>query len=404
MLGFSRRSTLLVIATCGLKVIATTLVPFYSPRAWGGDFYAWVSGAQSVFITISAGNLPTIAGTGVYAGLLVVLAPFFWLWTIAPIPHPTLAEMAATSSNSEYLLVLIMKIPIILSDLLVGIVTSLMVQRATKSDMAAQKAFLAWYLNPFNAFWMYYFGGFDVVPTLVLLLAVLFGNKNQWVRSGFCLAGASLLRLFPVLLFPFFLIYSLRESSRSCLKLLTSFFVPIGVVFLSQLYVTNSVRTLVTSIVEVPLRQFWLLKYLGFSITAGLFLLAPFLLLVQLFLTSAFWRNHPTFSLVHFCMAPLLALFVGSYHNPYHFVWVSPFLSAYYALEKNGLLLYVWIFLSASLYSFGWDASQPLWIIQPLLAGTFFGFKAVYLVKLNFEGLKWRMLGMRRFYDLHFSA
>jgi hypothetical protein len=268
--------------------LATTLVPFYSPRPWGGDFFNWVSGAQSVFITISAGNLPTIASTGAYTGLEVVLAPFFWLWTIAPISHPTLAEMAAAPSSSEYLLVLIMKIPIILSDLLAGIVTSLLVQRATRSDRAAQKAFFAWYLNPFTSFWMYYFGGFDVVPTFVLLMAVLFGNKKQWFRGGFCLAVASLLRLFPFLLFPFFLIYSSREGSRSCLKLLSSFLVPVVVVLLSQLYVTESVRTLVWTIVEVPLRQFWLLNYLGFSITAGLFLLPPFLLLVQLYLVNAF--------------------------------------------------------------------------------------------------------------------
>ena len=394
MFGFSRRLIALVIITGGLKVLAATLVPLYSPRDWGGDFFNWVTGARAVLITLGTGRLPSIADGGIYVGLDILLAPFFWLWTSLPIPHPSLAEMAAAPSTAEYLLVLIMKTPILLCDLFTGILAALLVRRATGSDRAAQKAFLAWYLNPYNSFWMYYYGGFDVIPTSVLLLAILFGNSKQWFRSGFCLAIAGLLRLFPFLLLPFFVVYSLRDSYRSSVKLLASFLVPIICAFVSQLYVIGSFDAVMVTIVKIPLTQPWILNYYGFSITPGLSLLAPFLLAVQFYLVSRYWKKEFAYSLAHFSLAALLVLFAGSHHYPYHFVWVSPLLGAYYALERDGLQLFVLTFIFASFYTLGFYPDEPLYSLQPVIAGVFYGFKAVYLVKLNLGAIKSRVRGV----------
>lgn len=373
----------IVVIICALKVLATTLVPFYSTRYWGDDFFNWVSGARFVLISLSEGRLPSLADTGAYTGLFVVLAPFYWLWTILPIPHPSLAQMAAGPSTEEYLLVLIMKIPIIMSDLFTGMLTALLVQRATQSNKAAQKAFFVWYLNPFNVFWMYYFGGFDVVPTFVVFLAALFGNSKQWFRSGFCLAVASLLRLFPFLLVPFFVLYSIKDNSRSSIKLFASFLAPVSCLLLSQLNVIASFDRVLTAIVNIPLSQNWLLGYYGFSFAPGLFMLTPFLLGVQLYMMSRYWKKELSYSLIHFSLAPLLVLFVASYTEPYHFVWVSPFLTAYYVMEKDRLQLFVLTFLFASLYVAGFTPQHPLYPFQPLIAGFFLGTKATYLLKLN---------------------
>jgi hypothetical protein len=383
MLGFSRKLIALIIIISGLKILGMIFVPFYSPRYWGNDFYNWVSGAQLVLVSLNEGKLPSLAVTGAYTGLMFLLSPFFWLWSILPISHPSLAEMAASASIEEYLLVLIMKIPIILCDLFAGFLTALLVQRATHSSKAAQKAFFVWYLNPFNVFWMYYFGGFDVVPTTMVLLAALFGNSKQWFRSGFCLAVAGLLRLFPFLLLPFFLVYSHKDKPLSSMKLLISFLAPVFCALLSQLSVIELFDKLLVSLVNVPLSESWLLRYYGYSIAPGLFRLTPFLLAVQLYVAWRYWKKDVTQSLVHFSIAPLLVLFAASYTQPYHFIWISPFLTAYYVMERDRLQLFILTFLLGSLFVAAFPQQPPLSPFLPLLAGFFYGTKAAYLLKLN---------------------
>jgi len=337
-----------------------------------------------------------------------VLAPFFWLWTILPIAHPSLAEMAAGPSTAEYLLVLIMKIPIILSDLFAGYLTALLVQRATHSSKAARKAFFVWYLNPFNVFWMYYFGGLDVVPTSVLLLAALFGNGKHWFRSGFSLALAGMLRIFPFLLLPFFLIYSYRDKPGSSLKLLVSFLAPVLGILFTQVGVIGSFAGVLASIMNIPLSQIWLLQHYGYSIAPGLFRLGAFLLAIQLYVVWRYWKKGLSQSLVHFTIAALLALFIASYTEPYHFIWISPFLTAYYFTERDRLQLFVLTFVFASLFVAAFTSQHPLFPFLPLLAGFFYGTEAAYLLKVNLGALRSQirrvLTGIRISYSLERSS
>jgi hypothetical protein len=388
LLGLSQKLVALVIVVCAFKVLGTTFVPFYSPLYWGNDFYNWVSGAHFILVGLNEGRPPSLITSGSYTGLMFLLTPFFWLWTVLPISHPSLAEMAAVPSTGEYLLVLIMKIPIIACDLLAGFLAALLVRRATHSDRAARSAFLVWYLNPFNVYWMYYFGGFDVVPTTVVLLAALFGNGRQWVRSGFCLAVAGLLRLFPFLMLPFFLVFAYRDKPRSAAKLLFSFLAPVFLALLSEVVALGSFERVLVSIMNVPLREYWLLAYYGYSIAPGLFRLTAFLLAVQLYLTWRYWRNDVTTSLVHFSIVPLLVLSVSSYAMPYHFIWVSPFLTAYYMFEQDRLRLFVLTFLFGSLFVASFTSRLPLYPILPLVAGFFYGTQGAYLVKLNMGAMR----------------
>jgi hypothetical protein len=383
MLGFSRKLVTFVAIICGFKVLGTIFVPFYSPVYWGTDFYNWVSGAHFVLAGLSEGRLPSLVSTGAYTGLMLLLAPFFWVWTVLPISHPSLAEMAIARSSAEYLLVLIMKIPIIACDLLAGLLTAILVQRATHSDRAARNAFLVWYLNPFNVYWMYYFGGFDVVPTTVVLLAALFGNSRQWFRSGLCLAVAGMLRLFAFLMLPFFIVYAFRERPRSATHLMLSFSAPILLALSSETIALGSFGRLLAAVVNIPLAEDWLLAYFGYSITPSLFRLTAFVLAVQLYLTWRYWRSDSRRSLVHFSIVPLLVLSATSYAMPYHFIWVSPFLTAYYMMERDRLHLFVLTFLFGSLFVAAFNTRQPLYPFLPPLAGFFYGTQGAYLVKLN---------------------
>jgi hypothetical protein len=96
-----------------------------------------------------------------------------------------------------------------------------------------------------------------------------------------------------------------------------------------------------------------------------------------------YWRNNVKTSLVHFSIAPLLVLSASSYAMPYHFIWVSPFLTAYYMMEKDRLRLFVLTFLFGSLFVASFTSRLPLHPILPLVAGFFYGTQGAYLVKLN---------------------
>lgn len=205
----SRRFLSLIIITTALKVALILWTPY------SGDFSNWVRGAGYSFLLFSKAQLPT---PNAYAGLEAILAPFYWLWTVLPIPHPALNEMVGQYSTAELALVFVMKIPALAFDLFAGFLLYELVRDRTGVERKGWIAFLVWYLNPYNIYWMYYYGGFDVIPTAILLLAVVYGNGGKWIQSGLCASLAAILRLFPFALFPFFVVYVGQAGIAACRK------------------------------------------------------------------------------------------------------------------------------------------------------------------------------------------
>jgi hypothetical protein len=217
-----------------------------------------------------------------------------------------------------------------------------------------------------------------------------------------------MLRIFPFLLLPFFLIYSCRDKPGSSVKLLISFLAPVLCVLLAQVNVIGSFGGVLASIVNIPLVQIWLLQHYGYSIAPGLFRLGAFLLAIQFYVVWRYWKKGLGQSLVHFTIAPLLALFVASYTEPYHFIWISPFLTAYYFMERDRLQLFVLTFVFASLFVAAFTSQHPLFPFLPLLAGFFYGTEAAYLLKVNLGAMRSQirrvLMGIRISYSLERSS
>lgn len=370
------------------------LVILLTPIVGNSDFFNWVALARDVYVGLGNGNL-TPVGVSAYTGLGYMLSPFYALWALLPIHHPTLEEMIGAHSAEATSLTLIMKLPILVFDLLAGILIFHLIRLVTGSVQKGGLAFLAWYLNPYNAYWTVFFGGYDIIPTVLLIAAVVFGSQKRWFWSGILLSLAGVLRLFPFLLIPFFILHSSKDGTRAILRLLVSLLAPVVIAFAALGYAVGSYSTLWSALIAAPRQEPWLLKYYGVSITSDLFKLTPFLLIVQLYLARRFWTN-TSFSLMHLTTASLLVLLLssigyggGTAGVGYHLIWLSPFLSAYYSVSRGARWLFILTFISASLYPVLPETlyrPPVLPLFEPLFAGWLYGFKAAYLLQLNLEG------------------
>jgi len=382
-----------------LAIIAKLLV-MVLVTPWG-DLINWSAGASNVLGYLSVGRYPPISVTGVYGPLQVVLAPFFWIWTKLPIDHPPLASLPLTNSTPAFSLSILMKLPSFLADMATGGLVYKLVRQMTNSERKSQIALLSWYCNPFNIYWIEAFGAMDAIPTSILLLAIVLGLNRKWFSCGVCVAIASILRIFPLFVFPFLFVQAKARSWREYIRLLSGFLLPL-VSAIAAMYMSRAgTLSIVTSL---PQGESWLLDFLGVNINQYVKLM-PFLLMVQFLITIYYWRRS---TLVQGATVALLTLLVGALPYGgygYHFLWVSPLLSASVSLSFDELWVFIFTFVTASLYPPMIFIPLPLLsALEPLFAGAFFAAKAIYLAKINLENISPILKGQSSEYVQYSSA
>ena len=366
------------------KVLLMVLIPPIPPPA--GDIFNWAGLAAFDLGSLSSGHFPSVSATGIYGFMGLVLVPFYWFWTQLPIEHLPIKDIGYLyyTSTPAVLLSLLLNVPTFLADIATGILVSKLVRQLTKSSSKSRLAFLAWFGNPFNIFWINLYGGMDVIPASVFVLAVLLGGERKWFRCGLCASVAAVLRVFPLFSFPFFLMAVRTEKIRGHVRLFSGFLVPL-VLGLVILYATGA-GTL-AAIAAIPLRQYWLMDFLGWSLTNQYVRLTLVLVALQFLISIRFWRRP---ILLHLVTASLLALFVGSYAYGsvgHHFLWVSPLLTVCVALNPGESWIFIFTFLTASLYPpiFGAPAIPPL--LGTFVGGAFYAAKTTYLLELNLRNI-----------------
>src|SRR5208283_42912 len=364
--------------------IITKLLVMGLVTPWG-DLINWSAGASNVLGYLSVGRYPPISVTGVYGPLEVMLAPFFWVWTKLPINHPPLTSLPLTNSTPAFSLSILMKLPSFVADMATGGLLYKLVRQMTNSERKSQIALLSWYCNPFNIYWIEAFGAMDAIPTFILVLAIVLGMKRRWFSCGICAAIAGILRIFPLLVFPFLFAQSEAKSWREYALLLSGFLLPL-VCAITAMY--KSGAGTLSMIASLPQGEYWLLDFLGVNLNQYV-KLTPVLLVVQFFITIYYWRRS---TLVQGATVALLTLFVGALPYGgygYHFLWVSPLLSACVSLNFDELWVFIFTFVTASLYPPMIFIPLPsLSALEPLFAGAFFAAKATYLAKINVENIR----------------
>jgi len=400
LLGYSKKWTVAAIVAVSVKAAITVFAPHVS-----SDFENWIGIASVAASAILHGTLPSVEKMGAYTGMAIFLAPFFIAWTASPIAHPPFLKAISQPYSIEgYSLILFMKLPILLFDLLAGIVIVRIVSNL-RPKSAPVVAFFVWYLNPYPWYLMEYAGTFDIIPTAVLLLSVLFAMRGKWAGAGLFLAVASVLRVYPLLALPSFAVYVLAQHSRRAqIGFFGAFGAPIAVGVVAQVAVMGSMSAVFNSLLQLPARQPWLQNYYGFRVTTSLTLI-PLILAVQVYLTARCWKK-THFALVESVLASLLIALTLAYHEPYHFTWILPLATVYLAVTRDSPFLFGLLLVSAFMSDLGvrtYTSEGLLVLLQPLSAGIFYATKAWYIIMANMKTLNPRipallkesMLGMR---------
>lgn len=197
-----------VIALVGLA-IRFALAPFTS---WTYDVYPYYSAMAD-----------SLSGLGIYGHVMysypplfmVITYPFVLLLSLFQDPsgfvmfQPTMVGAAqATGMLVPYVTSpefnLAIKFPLIIGDLLAGMIIFLIV-RDLYGETWAKRAFVLWFLNPLVILTGSMMGQFDVLPALMTLAALYFAIRQKYLFAGFALGVGTLLKVYPVFLIFFYL-------------------------------------------------------------------------------------------------------------------------------------------------------------------------------------------------------
>jgi len=376
----------IVYSFCGLKLL-TMLFPGWGTGI-GGDFLSWTIGANLVFQTISTGKLPPLSTYGIYLGIEIVLAPFYWLWTILPVEHPNVNFATLDQRTIPAIsLIFLMKIPIFLFDIVTLILLMRIVRHVSNSEQKSIAAGLTWFVNPYNFYILYFFGAMDIIAIGFFLLALNFELEGRWFRCGIATILSALLRIYALAVYPFFIPLMKTKSSRTSLILGSAMPVAfaIGLLYLSG-------DTLAT-VFNIPAKEFWLLEFLGFNVLGMQFIRwSPVLMIFQLYVVARFWRRDT--NIIYLASVSLLALLLGATlygGEAQHFLWVCPLLSACIAMHPEDLWTYILTFftalLSPTVNPFYVWTPEPV-VLDTFLAGAFYAMKATYLLRINLWNLR----------------
>jgi hypothetical protein len=388
----------IAVIVSAMKVLAIISVP---PT---GELLRWSIGAGQALDSLAAGRLPPVSPYGM---MFAVLSPFFWMWKILPVAHPTLQVMecytlprcgSQTPLSALVSLAAVMKSEIFIFDILTGVLVYRIVQQITNSQSKSSLGFLAWYVNPFNFGWLYLYGYLgDVIPAAIVVLAVTLANDGKWFRCSAWTVLGTLLRIYPALTLPFLWPKMRTNRGRAVFETLGGFLF-LSVPWLIAEYATSG-ATLAT-IAAIPTKSNYLLDVFAPNIPSGaLVRWTPVLMITQLYVMLRFWKADV--HAVHLTTVAILALLLGAgpIFQQNQFLWLSPLLSICLALHPEELWIFILTFSTDVTcdYCTFLSGYTPLgnliphgvwgWLPNLTIAGAFYAFKAAYLVKLNLENI-----------------
>lgn len=98
------------------------------------------------------------------------------------------------------------KLPLIISDLLLGITLYRFVRERRGKD-SAKKVFILWFLNPLVIWISSIAGQIDVLPAFMTLIAFISFYRREYLFAGLALGIGIFLKLYPIYLFIFYLTF-----------------------------------------------------------------------------------------------------------------------------------------------------------------------------------------------------
>ncbi len=106
------------------------------------------------------------------------------------------------------------KIPVIIADILLGVILGKVVFDATRSVKAKKLAMAGYLLNPYTFMGSILYFQFDPIPALFTVLALYFFRRDEVELSAISLGMGIAFKIYPIILFPVFLAFLKEKRIR----------------------------------------------------------------------------------------------------------------------------------------------------------------------------------------------
>ncbi|MBI2600847.1 DUF2029 domain-containing protein [Candidatus Daviesbacteria bacterium] len=281
-----------------------------------------------------------------------IFSSIFYLWQV----NYFLMDVITNYGNINFNLhLLLLKIPYLIFDLLAAFFIIKLFDN--KKDKLI--AFGLWMFNPINLYATYMMGQFDIIPTSLMVLALVFASKNKLPTAAFFLGFGIAFKVFPIFLLPIFILMTNRWLDRAKIGLIA--FIPylISVVpFISSsgfrtnaLFADQGSKSLYSTLAVSGGERIFLFP---------LFLLAFYLILLKKGVNKEVLNSK---SLIAF-----LLFFIFTHFHPQWLLWITPFLIICLVREKTKNLIQILILLISYLISlFFFESSLTVNLFAPLL-------------------------------------
>jgi Gpi18-like mannosyltransferase len=287
------------------------------------------------------------------------------------------------------------KFPLLIFDLLTGLVVYSLTKELTEDTTKAKKAFILWFFNPFVLITSYLHGAFDVIAVFFIILGIYFLSKNKYLLSGISFGFGGITKISPFLIaIPLSVLIFLGktdESSRvfsrkrfsNTIIFLTGCMIPI---LISILWNLNYYHLLVASTlselsISGGLNQWFFAanSSIRFSlITSNLNVLTkilyfyPLISLIPLFsLRKILWNSkvNSYVALLFSTLSLVIVYFVSpSTVQPQYILWLVPILTV--ISMKNRRFYWPLAILSFAASAFFFSIQSPFAFMYPLALFT----------------------------------
>jgi len=233
-------------------------------------------------------------------------------------------------------------------------------------------AFIFWIINPIVIFATYLAPRYESVATFFILLSLYYAKKNLSVKSLFFLGISIIIRLYPLILLPFFVIILGKNLSQR-LKLAFWGGFPLGIItVLNHLFhhigpIEGLAKLQHTS--YLLMMQFPLMHYRYDRIFV--FILAY----TFLFLYALFKTNHSFKDLWKVNLIALLLFFATCFFHTHYLMWLIPFLTLEVVEDRRFCGLFVIQVLCFIVYTFRWRDHFAGFLFTPIAPSYFLNLK-----------------------------
>ena len=344
---------------------------------------------------------------GIFSGGLQIFIHYFhafFLWIFKPLmpyfdsilyeprmrPEPSW-EMLGTfvSHPNVFRTLFLFKVPYLLFDL----ACAFLLLRIFKDDKKGLAAFIFWMVNPVIIFATYIAARHEVIAIFFILLSLYYARNNLSARSLLSLGVSIIIRFYPLILLPFFIVILGRRFWER-VKLAFWGILPLGLLMiLTRLFHET---TKVEKLARTPQGQYLLSMafYLGYLSDRVFIFVAIYAVLL---LYTIFRTDHSFASLWRMLLILLLGIFATSFFHVHYFMWIVPFLTLQMVEDRRFIGLFGILVLGWIVYSFQWKGVFAGLLFTPINVRYFMSlpspFEIIneYYSAANFIGI-WRSI------------